>query len=291
MVSLKTLNASAAITHYGLAIGFGAYFNYINNKYPGTDVRGLELSVRDHALNLTNNTGGSDVWISKETRVVQIKTIQTLLIAFFIITGTFHLFYYGTDDKGGYSGRIENNGLKNKYNQIIAGKNNYFRWIEYSITSTMMLYVIALSSGVKDTNIYAMLLANNVAMIAMGQLIEENLRDGKPWWIPMVVSFALLLSEFAIIARSFWARLKEVNDFLKQNPSNDSKGIPSWLNAMIIVLFLLFSCFGFISLYGAYSGVKYESIEKLYLIFSFVAKATLGFFLAYGMGQRQSSSS
>ena len=59
---------------------------------------------------------------------------------------------------------------------------------------------------------------------------------------------------------------------------------------MIYTLFLFFSSFGFISLYGAYSGTSYENVEKLYLIFSLAAKATLGFFMAYGTGRRQQAS-
>jgi hypothetical protein len=63
--------------------------------------------------------------------------------------------------------------------------------------------------------------------------------------------------------------------------------MPSWIRYMIIVLFIMFSCFGFVSLYGAASGASFESVEKIYIILSFVAKATLGVFIAYGTGQRQ----
>ena len=31
---LKNLNLAAAILHYILAIGFSAYYTYLNNKYP-----------------------------------------------------------------------------------------------------------------------------------------------------------------------------------------------------------------------------------------------------------------
>jgi len=146
-----------------------------------------------------------------------------------------------------------------------------------------------LTSGVKDTNIYMSLFSVNIAMIYTGQLVEEAVRDEKDWRIPMILGFVLLISEFSVIMRSFWQRLSQVNDYLKQNvtdPLTNGQTIPSWLNAMIIILFLFFSCFGFISLYGAINKTPYENIEKSYLISSFAAKATLGAFISYGLGQR-----
>lgn len=298
MFSLSQLNLYAAILHYLLAIGLTIYFWYINKKYKNQPIQGVELSVRDHAISLKAtkcntpsigacNSLGNTVeskWLSNENGTVDVKVVQGMLIAFFLITGSFHLFYYIGDKSGG------------EYQRVIQGQNNYYRWIEYSITSTLMLYIIALVSGVKDTGIYMMLFATNIAMIYLGQIVEEYKRDSpnsNKWILPMTVSFMLLISEFSVIIRDFNKRISQVNDFLVENKNNpdtnlsSGKTIPSWLTYMIWVLFGFFSCFGFISLWGAYSNVKYESIEKAYIIASFLAKATLGFFIAYGTGQRQ----
>ena len=276
--TLHNLNLTASIVHYGLAIGFGLYFNYLNDLYATQPVRGINTTVRDHKLELqyTNNTFSSN-WISKNNTTIDIKVVQNLLVSFFLITGSFHLFYYLNGEEDGL------------YTRVVKAKNNYFRWIEYSITSTMMVYIIAFTAGLKDTNSYILLFATNVSMIATGQMVEEAVRDGKNWQLPMMVGFLLLCFEFYVIARDFWNRLEQVDSFIKRFPQAPD-GIPGWVNAMIIVLFLLFSSFGFISLWGAYNNEQYESIEKLYLIFSLGAKATLGFFLAYGTGIRQSVS-
>jgi hypothetical protein len=292
MVSLQDLNLYAAIFHYVLAVAFSSYFLYINGKYTNTPVQGVELSLRDHTITIfkqnhcdTNlgpcDSSGNQItaqWNSEQYSNVDIKVLQGALISFFLITGSFHLFYY-------LSGKNED-GI---YNKVIENRNNYFRWIEYSITSTLMLYIIALTSGVKETNIYMTLFSINVSMIYTGQLVEVAARDGGDWKTPMILGFVLLLSEFSVIARSFWQRLSQVNSYLESNitdPLTKGQTIPSWLNAMIIILFLFFSCFGFISLYGAYNNTPYESIEKWYLIASFGAKATLGVFISYGLGQR-----
>ena len=152
----------------------------------------------------------------------------------------------------------------------------------------MMLYIIAFSSGVKDIEVYNLLYATNISMIATGQFVETAIRDGGDWYTPMIVGFLLLIAEFVCIFRALNKRFAEINDFLATHPVL-SRGItiPTWLSYLGIVIFILFSSFGFISLYGAYSGVTYDSIESLYIIFSFIAKATLGFFMAYGLSQRQ----
>ena len=61
---------------------------------------------------------------------------------------------------------------------------------------------------------------------------------------------------------------------------------------MIFVMFLFYASFGFISLYGAYRGNSYEYaiIERLYILFSFISKASLGIFIAIGISQRQTGS-
>jgi hypothetical protein len=300
-MSLRTLNLSASILHFTLAIAFGIYFANMNNTNPNQPVQGVELTVRDHTLDAQTITGncvpndtticdasgnGFQVsWTSALTQTFDIKTIQTMLISFFLITGSFHLYYYLGNEELADG---EETTWRTGYTAAIKNQNNFFRWIEYSITATLMLYIIAFTSGVKDTNVYLLLYATNVAMIAMGQQVEVAVRDGKDWTIPMITSFLLLFAEFSVIIRSFWNRLAQVNEFLKENPSQTNNAqIPSWLNYMIIVLFLFFSCFGFVSLYGAYAKTSYESVEKAYIILSFVAKATLGVFIAYGTGQRQ----
>jgi len=326
-MSLRTLNLSASILHYVLAVGFSGYFVYVNKKYPNSSVQGVELSMRDHTLHidripkdsttcqslvpcfkdLSCNTLGANpststvcndsgtcvhtYSTSTTTNTIDITVIQGMLVSFFLITGTFHLFYY----LGGHPSKTEPGGeplpatFSNNYTRMIDNKNNYLRWIEYSITATLMLYVIAWTSGIKDTNVYLLLYATNIAMMTQGQLAETAIRDGKDWRTPMITGFVLLIAEFSVIIRSFYLRLSQVKSFVNKAENSDLVGnqtIPGWISAMIWVLFIFFSCFGIVSLIGA-GGVSYELVEKGYIILSFVAKAVLGVFVAYGTSQRQ----
>lgn len=296
---LKYLNLAAGIFHIILGIAFSSYFTSINNKYANQPVRGVELSMRSHGINFqVQNTGCAPTdsncdssgniitsgWVSNQDNNVDIKWVHGMLCIFFFITGAFHLFYAYSEAYGGETGL---------YRTAISNKNNYFRWIEYSITSTLMLYVIALISGVKDSNVYIMLTMNNVAMIYMGQLIETMVQDQQNpylWIIPMVISWGLLISEWRVIIRDFQARIKQVSDFVNSRSSSSANtaNIPNWIKYTVFILAFFFICFGFISLAGClFYKDQYDSIEYAYIIASFAAKATLGGFIAYGTGQRQ----
>ena len=287
-MSLRTLNLSAAILHYTLAFGFSLYFINQNKKFGNDPIRGVELSMRDHNLEIKDDVIINETvvnWTSSETVNLNLKVVQTLLISFFIVTGTFHLMYF-------IGGKEPNNPtITNFYSNAIENKNNYFRWIEYSITATIMLYIIALTSGVKDTNVYILLFAISVTMISLGQSVEVAVRDGKNWFLPMITGFLLLISAFIVIIRSFRLRIKEVNKYLEDfpldNTNNKREKIPSWLNIMIIILFIFYSCFGIVSLVGAIKHTNYEKVEKAYIILSFVSKAVLASFIAYGTAQWQ----
>lgn len=278
MLPLRQYNAVLAIIHLVLAIGFMMYFQHINSLYPNDPIQGVELSIRNHNLELTANQQNqvSGQWVSRQTQNVSIKTVQQLLVGFFLVTAAFHMIYYATHD-----------GL---YTKMINNGNNYLRWVEYSISSTMMLYIIALISGVKDDNVYKSIFAMNVAMIYTGQVVEEKIQRGENWYLPMFMGFMLLMAEFTIIVRDFQSRIADIKTFTDANPSiTNGRTIPEWIKYMVWVLFIFFSSFGFISLYGAYSGIEYEKVEGLYLLFSLLAKATLAGFIAYGTSRRQAA--
>ena len=275
-MSLSSLNLSAAILHWSLAIGFTIHFPIVNATNPNNPVTGIELTIRDQVLHLSRNSDQSVTanWASEVLQRPDISLVQTLCVLFFFITGGFHLYYYA--DSGFYQ-------------SMIRQQNNYLRWIEYSISSTLMLYIIALLIGFKVTKVYQLLWATNIAMIAQGQLIETAVHKGESWLVPIVTGFLLLMAEWSVILRDYLDRINQVNAFIDENPTETTQRVPAWISAMLFVMFLFYASFGFISLYGAVHGnsYDYENIERLYILFSFIAKATLGIFVAYGIAQRQ----
>ncbi len=257
-MSLQLYNRSAMLTHLSSAIGFGTYFLLSNTSTP----LGVDLSIREHKLTVTDTLGNpSYSYTSEQTGIVTLKQIQALLISFFLITAGFHAYYYLADGS-----------ISHQYSEMIKSKNNYLRWIEYSISATIMLYIIAYISGTKDRNIYYLITATNVAMMAQGQWIEEAVRDKKQWCVPMCTAFLLLLTEFYVIYRDFKRRSMVENE-------NGFK-IKVTLSTSLLVMFLFFLMFGFIALYGVLSGQEYYYIEVMYIFASLIAKNWLARYLA-----------
>lgn len=254
----RALNASLCIVHLALAIGFMLYFSSINCKVVENP---LDLSLRDHRVVSLDPLR----FESQPTFRPSLKTVEVLCVSFFLITAFFHAFYFFT------SGSV--------YDKMIKQRNNYVRWIEYGISSTMMIFIIALMSGVKDANTYIFIGVVNIAMIAQGQSIEKNLSRGMSAVVPYLTGFLLLIAEISVISRDFFQRLDEARRLT-------GKDLPSWLPSMIFVLFFFYAIFGFVSLVGGVFRVRYTTIEQSYLWLSLISKATLGAFLAYGLGQR-----
>lgn len=299
----ESYNKLLAILHASLGGGFALYFNNINSKY-GTDSKeSIDTTYREHAINYEIDVPTQSIktsWVSnKASYSPNIKTVEELIVLFFVITSGFHA-YYASNVNGNYEKMI-NNG------------NNWMRWIEYSITSTLMLYIIAILSGVKDEGVYSSIFSINVAMIYAGQLVEEYAEDEiefmgntvPKWIVPMTLGFVLLLTEFRVIINSFNKNISGVSDaILKFEKYKDSQNeeeqekykiylqfkdklkYPSWLNYTAYGLFAFFSSFGFISLYGVATKQPYEQTEKMYLLLSLLSKAFLGGIVAYGLGER-----
>jgi len=275
MPTLQTYHLVCAIVHAFLGTFFAIYFPYINHKYPNDPQQGIELSIRDHTMSFSEDACGciNVAWSSTEAANPPLTVVQGLMISFFFITAVFHLIYYLNDS--GF------------YDRMIQASNNSVRWLEYSITATMMLYIIAMLCGLKDRGVYLMIGVTNVVLMIQGQAIEEAVRDGKPWWIPMASAFALLIAQFVVIGKDYVSNLNAANSYALENPNATKQKVPGWVTPMFLVMFLFFASFGFVSLYGAYSGAPYESVEKMYVMLSLVSKASLGIFVAYGSSLRQ----
>jgi hypothetical protein len=278
-MSLQTYHASAAIAHFMIGVFFCIYFPIINRENPNDPIQGINCSIREHLLTFDNDPSGNVLasWESNEVANPPIQIVQGLMISFFFITSAFHVYYYMAEEHLG---------------EMMKAHNNYIRWIEYSITATIMLYILALLCCVKDVNVYATIGVMNVAMMSQGQLIEEAINRGESPLIPMVTGFLLLVAEFIPIFSSYYRAMNAAADFGKANPTATKQQIPSWITPMVFVLFAFFACFGFVSIYTAYKGkdYDYENIEKIYVMLSLVAKTSLGIFVAYGSAQRQTGS-
>jgi Heliorhodopsin len=69
------------------------------------------------------------------------------------------------------------------YNRNLARDRNYARWIEYSLSSSIMIVLIAMLTGISEVTALGALFAANAAMILFGLLMEHYETPGHPNWL------------------------------------------------------------------------------------------------------------
>lgn len=259
---LQKYNFVLFIVHLILTVAVWIYLhNQIDNQNP---IDGLNLDLYDHIL----TSGGPNTplnmfeVVSSKANDVSEGEIANLIAGFFAITAGFHLLYAFNPS--------------NIYLAAVENGNNYLRWLEYAMSATIMIVIIAILSGVKDVKTVFLIATSAIGMIATGQWFETS--AGNARWIPIIVGFLLLGGILLTIYTSFQQRLKEA----------EAAGfeLPNWLSSVIIVTFVFYACFGFVPIINVLFGGMYRKYEYAYLTLSLASKASLGAFIAYGFGQR-----
>jgi len=160
-----------------------------------------------------------------------------------------------------------------RYAADLARKQNITRWVEYAISSTVMIVLISLINAVWNLVALLAIIGCNVSMILFGWLQEKYEEPGKggllPFWfgcfagvIPWVGMFWLLIS-----------------------PGSTDEP-PTFVYGIVVTLFLLFNCFAIVQ------WLQYKQIgrwkdylvgERSYITLSFVAKSLLAWQIFAGV--------
>ncbi len=88
--------------------------------------------------------------------------------------------------------------LHNSYAAGIQTGSNCYRWIEYAISATIMLLIIALSSGVSDANSLFVMSVVSACVMLLGGIAEKYMtaknRDLSTAWLATLVAWALFMA-------------------------------------------------------------------------------------------------
>ncbi len=159
-------------------------------------------------------------------------------------------------------------GVNAWYNGMIANERNDARWIEYSVSASLMIVLIAMITGVSDIGALIAIAGVNACMIFFGLVQEVISRpsEGRVNWMPFIYGCFAGAVPWAIIA-------------LQVASSEDrGPGPPTFVYAIIVSLFLLFNSFA-VNMVLQYKRVgpwrSYVFGEKAYIIISLVAKSLL----------------
>ncbi|MFN9978653.1 MAG: heliorhodopsin HeR, partial [bacterium] len=73
-----------------------------------------------------------------------------------------------------------------RYSAGLLAQRNYFRWVEYSISSSVMIVLIAQVTGIADITSLIAIFGLNASMILFGWLQEKYETPGNGGWLPFI---------------------------------------------------------------------------------------------------------
>jgi hypothetical protein len=154
-----------------------------------------------------------------------------------------------------------------RYREGLRRNHNYFRWVEYSLSSSLMIVIIAQLVGISDMVALLGLFWVNAAMILFGWLQERYHQPGDGDLLPFL--FGCIVGSIPWIGIVLYALAPG---------STSGAEPPAFVYGIIISLFLFFNSFAVVQLLqykkiGRFS--EYLVGERTYIILSLVAKSAL----------------
>jgi hypothetical protein len=160
---------------------------------------------------------------------------------------------------------IASPGVFDWYRRNLLRDRNYGRWIEYFFSSSLMIVLIAMITGVSDVAALIAIFGVNAAMILFGLLMEKYEAPGRPDWLSFLFGcFAGAVSWVAIFIYLL-------------GPGVDAQP-PGFVYGIFVSLFVFFNCFA-VNMLLQYKKVgpwrDYLFGEKTYIVLSLTAKSLL----------------
>ncbi len=151
--------------------------------------------------------------------------------------------------------------------ELRAGRNR-IRWVEYSLSSTLMIVLIASVVGIYDAAALIAIAGANVAMILFGWLMETINPPGSPvYWSPFWFGCIAGIAPWAALTASVWISVTVADD-----------GPPGFVYGILVTIFLAFNCFAIVQWlqYRAKGRfADYAVGESTYIWLSLIAKSLL----------------
>jgi len=189
-------------------------------------------------------------------------SIVILSIAFVVITALFHFAIYAI--------------RKKYYARAMTNRKHPLRWIEYSITATIMILLIALTVGCKSFSVLALLMVCTVVTMLLGLAIERCVVNDDASTARLLTGMGWLLTALSFVV------LGKV--FIQTMTSN--KNTPAFVPAVFVSMLVLFASFGVVQAIYISGKVTFVRAEYAYVVLSFVSKTLLVMLLFSGVMAR-----
>jgi hypothetical protein len=153
------------------------------------------------------------------------------------------------------------------YERGLENRANYARWIEYSISASIMIVLISLFTGIRDIAALLAIFGVNTAMILFGLLMERQQKPGATDW--SAFWFGSLVGAVPWVAISI---------YLLTGPGTP----PGFVYAITIIELILFFSFA-LNMVLQYRQVgrwrDYVAGETTYILLSLTAKSLLAWLI------------
>jgi hypothetical protein len=158
-------------------------------------------------------------------------------------------------------------GVNRWYSNNLGKGINHARWMEYSLSSSVMIAIIAMLVGIYDIASIILIFALNATMILFGWVMEIlNQKTERVNWIPYWFGVFAGAIPWVVIA------------VYLIGAGNESGGPPAFVYAIFFSMFLFFNTFA-VNMVLQYKKVgrwkDYLYGERAYIILSLVAKTAL----------------
>ena len=154
-----------------------------------------------------------------------------------------------------------------RYSAGLAAGHNYYRWVEYSLSSSVMIVLIAQLVGIGDAAALLALFGVNASMILFGWLQERYHQPGDGGWLPFIFGcVAGIVPWLAVLL------------YLVAPGATSDAEPPAFVYGIIVSLFLFFNVFAVVQ------WLQYRQLgrwrdylvgERTYITLSLVAKSAL----------------
>jgi hypothetical protein len=162
---------------------------------------------------------------------------------------------------------ISSPGVFTRYSNGLKQNHNYFRWTEYALSSSVMIWLIAQLTGATDVGALFAIFAVNASMILFGALQEKYEKPGNKKFLPFIFGSMTGIVPWIIILI-----------YTLQPGSTSAAEVPGFVIGIIISLFVFFNTFAInqVLQYRQIGGWRdYLRGERMYITLSLIAKSVL----------------
>jgi hypothetical protein len=214
-----------------------------------------ELPV--HLITLHGQNGS----VAVNVHTLLVLDVRWMIAAYFIVTAIGHL--------------LKATVLHKMYQRNMLRRFNPIRWVEYSISSTIMLVLLALVAGVTSISAITAVIIFGILISLCGLAMESSAsRENGSWWPFWIGIFASTAPWILIIARQ-----ASVASF--GEPTLSTATILTY--AMMFVLFMLFPGIMYFTYKRQGIWKSYLNTELAYMMLSLFAKTALAWLLYFDL--------